>query len=87
VVPEVHQDGQQMPTVLVASGFNVRMYFNDHAPPHVHVIQGSREARIGLSPVNVLSVTVMSRSEAARARRMVSANREFLLAKWVELHG
>lgn len=63
------------------------MYFNDHDPPHVHVIKGAREARIGLAPVMVLSLTGMNLSEAARARRIVTANREFLLAKWAELHG
>jgi hypothetical protein len=45
-----------MPTVLSRSGFDVRIYFNDHAPPHVHVIHQFGEARIGLIPVMILSV-------------------------------
>ena len=76
-----------MPTVLLESGFSVRMYFNDHDPPHVHVIQGAGEAHIGLAPVKVLSVTGMNLSGVVRARRIVTANREFLVAKWAELHG
>jgi hypothetical protein len=63
------------------------MYFNDHGPPQVHIIHENREARIGLLPVTILSLVRMSRREAARAKQIVSENCEFLLAKWVELHG
>ncbi len=76
-----------MPTVLRTSGLSVRMYFNDHGPPHVHVIGASGEARIGLLPVTVLSLTRMKRPEAARAKWIVMQNRELLLTKWIELHG
>jgi len=76
-----------MPTVLRMAGLSVRMYFNDHWPPHVHVIGDSGEARIGLLPVTVLRLTRMKMSEAARAKWIVMQNRELLLAKWVELHG
>ena len=76
-----------MPTVLRKSGFSVRMYFNDHDPPHVHVIHESREARIGLVPVTILSFIGMRRREASRAKKIVAENRQFLLAKWFELHG
>jgi hypothetical protein len=69
------------------SGFSVKMYFNDHDPPHVHVFSGSREARIGLLPVVILSFPRMSWREAARAREIVYENREFLITKWFEFHG
>lgn len=78
---------QVMPTVLRRSGFDVRIYFNDHAPPHVHVIRHSGEARIGIAPVMILGVHGLSRREAAKARQLVAEDRDFLLRKWVELHG
>jgi hypothetical protein len=76
-----------MPTVLSRSGFDVRIYFNDHAPPHVHVIHQFGEARIGLIPVMILSVHGLTRREAAKAKQLVEEEREYLLHKWVELHG
>ena len=78
---------QAMPTVLNRSGFDVRIYFNDHAPPHVHVIRHSGEARIGLLPVVILGVHGLSRRQAAKAKQLVAEERDFLLSTWVELHG
>jgi hypothetical protein len=37
-----------MPTVLRKDGFAVRIYFNDHLPPHVHVFKGGGQVRISL---------------------------------------
>lgn len=76
-----------MPTVLRKGGFSVRIYFNDHAPPHVHVIHQSGEARIGLVPQELLALYGLTRKETTKAKQLVAENREFLLQKWVELHG
>jgi hypothetical protein len=78
---------QAMPTVPSRSGFDVRIYFNDHAPPHVDVIRHSGEARIGIVPVMILGVHSLSRREAAKAKELVEEEMEFLLHKWVALHG
>lgn len=37
-----------MPTILVEDGFAVRIWPNDHAPPHVHVAKGDGMARVAL---------------------------------------
>jgi hypothetical protein len=62
-----------MPTIRSRSGFDVRIYFNDHAPPHVHVIHQFGEARIGLMPVMILSVYGLTKGsregEATGGRR------------------
>lgn len=76
-----------MPTLLIEDGFDVRMYFNDHPPPHVHVISGSSEARIDLGTISLTRVYGMKRRDAARAKELVRKNRDFLLKKWVEMHG
>jgi len=76
-----------MPTVLRKGGFNVKIYFNDHAPPHVHVIHQSGEATIGLVPLELYATNGLTRNETAKAKQLVSENKEFLLHKWVELHG
>ena len=37
-----------MPTVLKEDGFNIRIYFNDHSPPHVHILKAGEEAKISI---------------------------------------
>ena len=76
-----------MPTLLFKDGFSVRMYFNDHPPPHVHVILGLSEARIDLGTISLTHVYGMKKKAAAKAKQLVRENRGFLLQKWVELHG
>lgn len=41
-------DSERMPTVLRESGFNFRIYTDDHEPSHVHVIKAGKEAVITL---------------------------------------
>ena len=38
-----------MPTISSFHGMMIRMYWDDHAPPHFHVDQGSWEAAIAIS--------------------------------------
>ncbi|MCM1228337.1 MAG: DUF4160 domain-containing protein [Clostridium sp.] len=33
-----------MPTISMFYGILIRMYFDDHNPPHIHAIYGSEEA-------------------------------------------
>jgi hypothetical protein len=39
-----------MPTISTFYGILIRMYFNDHAPPHFHARYGEFEATIDLGP-------------------------------------
>jgi hypothetical protein len=43
-----------MPEVSRFFGISIRMYFDDHNPPHFHAIQGGAEAEIGIDPVALL---------------------------------
>jgi len=38
-----------MPTISTFYGIFIRMYFNDHAPPHFHAIHGEHEATIAIA--------------------------------------
>jgi hypothetical protein len=82
-----HLAVEAMPTILSRSGFDVRICFNDHAPPHVHGIRQSGEARISLLPVMLLGIHGFSQPEVAKAKQLVKEEKEFLLRKWMELHG
>jgi hypothetical protein len=76
-----------VPTLLFKDGFSVKMYFNDHPPPHVHVILGSSEARIELGTISMTHVYGMKKKSAVKAQQLVRENRGLLLQKWVEMHG
>jgi Domain of unknown function (DUF4160) len=40
-----------MPTISQFFGILIRMYFNDHAPPHFHALYNEREAVIRIEPL------------------------------------
>lgn len=75
-----------MPTIVRERGFDVMIYLNDHSPAHVHVWKAGKEARIGLSPVELLD-SDLNPSENRQAISIVEANHDTLLARWREIHG
>lgn len=77
-----------MPKVLDAGEFSIVIFTNDHPPPHVHARKASMLAKIGLEPeVILLSYDKkLSMSDLRKMVQVVKDNREFLLAKWNELH-
>ena len=43
-----------MPEVCRFFGIVIRMYFDEHNPPHFHAIYGDRESQFGIDPIAVL---------------------------------
>ncbi len=43
-----------MPEICRFFGIIIRMYFDDHSPPHFHAIYGGQEAQVGINPITVL---------------------------------
>ena len=43
-----------MPEISRFFGIVIRMYFDDHAPPHFHAEYGSDEALVGIETLSVL---------------------------------
>lgn len=76
-----------MPTVLRQDGFEFVIYTNDHEPMHIHAYKGDGEAKIELSPVAVVGVWEMKKSDARKAKRIVAENQDYLIQKWREIHG
>ena len=62
-----------MPEISRFYGIVIRMYFEDHNPPHFHAHYAGREAR-----VDIRSLAVISGSLPPRATGMV--------AEWAALH-
>lgn len=44
----------EMPEVSRFFGISIRMYFDDHNPPHFHAMYGGLEAEIGIDPIALL---------------------------------
>lgn len=80
-----------MPTIFCKNGFYIRIYPNDHSPPHVHVIKGRGQAKIsidiGQSVPALLRVEGMTPKEAKQALMLVTENAQDFLQKWKENHG
>ncbi|MEA3346323.1 MAG: DUF4160 domain-containing protein [Chloroflexota bacterium] len=51
----------------------IRMYFDDHPPPHFHAIYGGQEAQVGINPIAVLGGGLSRRAES-------------MVIEWAALH-
>src|SRR5258708_23088883 len=64
---------QQMPEISRFFGIVIRMYFDDHNPPHFHAIYADGEAQIGIDPVAILNGSLSGRATS-------------LVVEWAALH-
>lgn len=74
------------PVVLRHSKFDVVIYTKDHTPAHVHVKRAEKEARITLSPVEVMSNIGFKPGEITSILKFIQSHQDELLAKWEEFH-
>ena len=65
----------------------VRMYYDDHNPPHFHVIYGEYEAQISIETLEVLKGSLPKRA-LALVLEWAAENRDELRNDWqlAELH-
>lgn len=69
----VRQNKTPMPIISSFYGILVRMYFDDHAPPHFHVEYAGKKAVIGIEGLHLM--------EGGLPRRALE-----LVLDWAELH-
>jgi hypothetical protein len=62
-----------MPVISRFYGIIIRMFYNDHAPPHFHAVYGEHELLVGIDPV-----TVIRGAAPGRVKSMV--------LEWAALH-
>jgi hypothetical protein len=62
-----------MPEVSRFFGIAIRMYFDEHLPPHFHAIYSGYELQVGIDPIQVL--------EGRLPHRAVS-----MVIEWAALH-
>jgi hypothetical protein len=77
-----------MPTILRIGGF--RFFFfslEGREPPHVHVEQAERYAKVWLEPVSIARAKGFRSHELTTIVDIVGRNRRFLEDKWHEYFG
>ena len=73
-----------MPTISWFYGIAIRMFFNDHPPPHFHAIHGPDEAQVSIETGRVINGRL-----PPTARRLVRLwavmYHDQLMANWTRL--
>jgi hypothetical protein len=79
-----------MPTVHREERFQVRIFYNDHPPPHVHVVKGSGYAKTTIPQgeiARLIEARGLANRDIVRAVRIVEGQQEGLFRAWVAIHG
>jgi hypothetical protein len=74
-----------MPEISRFFGIVIRMYFNDHDPPHFHASYAGAEAQVRISPLGVLNGALPPRA-LALVVEWASLHERQLLDNWERLH-
>ena len=70
-----------MPAISAFYGILIRMFFNDHAPPHFHARYGEFEATIDIATLDLVEGQLPRRA-LSLVREWGMMHREELLANW-----
>ena len=70
-----------MPTISMFYGLLIQMFWDDHAPPHFHVVYAEYKAIINIKTLEVISGKLPGRA-LALVLEWASAHREELLEDW-----
>ena len=73
-----------MPEVSRFFGIAIRMYFDDHDPPHFHAIYAGNEARVGIAPVVILESNLPNRA-ASMVIEWAALHQQELMRNWERL--
>lgn len=81
-----------MPTILQQDGFKIRIFVDDHEPPHVHARSDKALVVINLAVAEgqVPSIRTVKHASAELQRsalRVVTEHNRFLLEHWRRIHG
>jgi Domain of unknown function (DUF4160) len=74
-----------MPVALRVKGY--RFFFfslEGHEPPHIHVEQAERFAKLWLNPVSLVKSRGFRSNELSEIQKIVEENLDTLLEKWNE---
>ena len=70
-----------MPEVSRFFGISIRMFYDDHNPPHFHAIYGGAEVEVGVEPLTVLKGRLPRRA-LGMVMEWAAAHQAELLHNW-----
>lgn len=70
-----------MPVIFLLDGIRIEMYFNDHAPPHVHAKYAEHEVLITIREATVYAGYLPAK-QLKQVQTYVNDNQEKLLTRW-----
>jgi len=70
-----------VPEVSRFFGISIRMYYDDHHPPHFHAIYGGDEVEVGIDPITVLNGRLKRRA-LSMVLEWASDHQRELLDNW-----
>ena len=76
--------GPAMPEISRFFGVSIRMYFDDHNPPHFHAIYGDAEAELGIEPIALLRGRFPRRA-FGMVMEWAAVHQQELLANWDQM--
>ena len=74
-----------MPTIQRFGSVSVRMYADDHRPPHFHIVGPDFQVLVRLADLTVIAGEARA-NQIAEAMAWARAHREELVLKWAELN-
>lgn len=75
-----------MPEISRFFGIIIRMYFDDHNPPHFHAIYGSEEILVSIEPIEVLEGKMKKRA-VSMVIEWAAVHQQELMQNWDRLQG
>lgn len=70
-----------MPTISEFFGISIRMYYDDHNPPHFHAYYNNHEAIIAINTMELLEGHLPARAKSLVIEWAIE-NRQSLLQDW-----
>ena len=70
-----------MPVIKRFAGFLIAMYFEDHNPPHVHVVTPDSEAFVAIADGEILAGSIPAKFRR-KALDWIDGNRDMLMRLW-----
>ena len=74
----------RMPEVSRFFGIVIRMYFDEHNPPHFHALYAGNEAQVGINPIVILEGKLPNRA-ASMVLEWAALHQQDLMHNWHRL--
>lgn len=74
-----------MPTLARFGSVTVRMYADDHHPPHFHVVGPEFQVLVRIADMAIIAGSARP-AQIAEGMGWATANKTFLAEKWAELN-